>query len=271
MKRILAYLIIVVIGWWLLLSSPSNYPFPPKLFEGFPDKVTLNLAKPRRIPILLYHYVEIISDERDTIRQSLNIDPHIFEQQIIGLKEAGFQFITPRKLDQSLKDTTDTKYLILSFDDGYRTFYEYVFPILKKHNISAVNYVIAGVLNKPNYLFDWQIQEMHQSGLVEIGLHGDTHQDITTLSNTEATRQLKLGLDIFEKLTGERSVSYAYPYGGHDAGSEKILKEVGITNAVTIKQGVIVEPDNIYQIPRVRPGRATGDALIQRIEFVSVE
>ena len=47
-----------------------------------------------RVPILMYHYVEYVQDKKDAIRQSLNINPNVFEEQVKNLKDAGYNFMT---------------------------------------------------------------------------------------------------------------------------------------------------------------------------------
>ena len=40
-----------------------------------------------QIPILMYHYVEYNPNEADFLRDSINIEPDVFEQQVKTLKE----------------------------------------------------------------------------------------------------------------------------------------------------------------------------------------
>src|SRR5258708_9409025 len=79
-----------------LNSQPQDMKeLPPDIRKQF-GKVLL--SSKYKVTILLYHYVENIKDPKDTIRQSLNIPPHIFEAQVKTLKEAGFTFMTTREL-----------------------------------------------------------------------------------------------------------------------------------------------------------------------------
>ena len=49
-------------------------------------------------PILVYHYVEYVTDEKDTIRKSLNTPPYLLTKQIETLKNAGYTFVTASEL-----------------------------------------------------------------------------------------------------------------------------------------------------------------------------
>ena len=115
------------------------------------------------IPVYLYHYVEHVTDERDFIRESLNIPPEIFEAQVISLKNAGYTFIFPNEIPD-LDFSSEEKYVVVSFDDGYADFYTDVLPILRKHQIKAVNYVVFNFIGKLNYMTKAQLQKVVKSG-----------------------------------------------------------------------------------------------------------
>ena len=77
--------------------------------------------------------------------------------------------------------------MIVTFDDGYSSFYELAFPILKELSIQATVFPIGVSVGKDTYKdtgisiiphFNWQqAQEMASSGLVSIQSHSyDMHQ-----------------------------------------------------------------------------------------------
>src|SRR5579872_6944586 len=55
-----------------------------------------------RVPVLMYHYVEYVKDKRDTIRQSLDVVPATFDEQLKTLKDAGYTFMTAKDLGEVL-------------------------------------------------------------------------------------------------------------------------------------------------------------------------
>ena len=59
---------------------------------------------------------------------------------------------------------------MLTFDDGYETFYRYVFPLLRDYKLPATNFIIADTIDNPQTKgiakLSWeQIIEMHRSGM----------------------------------------------------------------------------------------------------------
>ncbi|MFA5783225.1 MAG: polysaccharide deacetylase family protein [Bacteroidales bacterium] len=96
----------------------------------------------KRVKIVLFHR---ISPKRDLLWDP--IDPKLFEQilkyfskrsTVVGLDE---YFLSP-----------PAKYkkppVIITFDDGYKDFIEYGFPILKKYSFSASLFVVTDCIDK---------------------------------------------------------------------------------------------------------------------------
>ena len=133
-----------------------------------------------KIPILVYHYVEYVKDTKDTIRQSLNISPLIFEDQIKTLINNGYEIILVKDAADILdgKKEFREKMVAITFDDGYKDFYTDVFPILKKYHVKATVYIISGFIGLPNFMDEGQLREISQSTLVELGSHTVNHVNL---------------------------------------------------------------------------------------------
>ena len=219
-------------------------------------------------PVLVYHYVEIVTDEKDTIRKSLNTPPYLFIKQIETLKNAGYTFITASELIDILdgKIKLIQKPVLITFDDGYRDFYTDVFPILKKYNIKATVYIVSGFLDKPNYMFTWQLKQIARSSLVEIGAHTVHHYSLKGLPSTLTKYEIEESKKNLEEIISTPVVSFAYPDGSFDEQTIKIVKESGFKSAVTTMHGFETNKENKYSIYRIHPGDKIGDYLINFLE-----
>lgn len=219
-------------------------------------------------PILIYHYVEYVRDEKDTIRKSLSITPYIFIHQIETLKNASYTFITASELIDILDGRMELpqKPILLSFDDGYRDFYTDVFPILKKYRVKAVTYIVSGFLDKPNYMFTWQIKEIAKSRLVEIGAHTVHHVALRGLSPAIARYEIEESKKELEKIINAPIVSFAYPDGSFDNQATEIVREAGLKSAVTVMHGFEVSRENKFSLFRIHPGDKTGNSLLNFLE-----
>lgn len=220
------------------------------------------------IPILMYHYVEIVKDKGDTIRQSLNTPPSILVNQIETLKKAGYTFLTMATVGEILlgKTKLPPKPIVLTFDDGYRDLYTDVLPILKKQNVKAVAYIVPGFYDKPNYLYRWQIYELANSGLVEIGAHTVHHVYLKGFPITAAKYEIEQSKTMLEDTLHIPIVSFAYPYGAFDTQAIQLVKQAGFTTAVSTLSGIYVNNTNRFFLYRIRPGRRVGGTLLEYLK-----
>ena len=143
--------------------------------------------------VLCYHDVQ---EDVRVIPDPYAVDTAQLVAQFAWLKENGFHVIglddviAAREGKRALPD----KALLLSFDDGYRSFHTRVYPLLKLFNYPAVVALSGHWLDAPagksvqyegreiprSQFLSWeQISEMATSGLVEIASHSyDLHRGI---------------------------------------------------------------------------------------------
>lgn len=272
--NIILFLILIflsIASFFILKDSNFNKHIPDVVEIPKDVQESIKDVKPQitlRVPILLYHYVEYVKDQGDTIRKSLNIMPYTFDAEIKTLKDAGYTFITTKDLADALdgEEALPPKSVILTFDDGYRDFYTDVFPILKKYQVKAVAYVVPNFLDKPNNLATWQLKEITASGLVEIGAHTMDHSYLVGLSAQRVRNEVEQSKKFLEKELGIRVVSFAYPYGAFDNTAIDIVKKAGFRSAVTTISGVYALDVNRFFLYRIRPGGLVGQALLSLIE-----
>jgi len=227
------------------------------------------MPQKKKIPVIMFHYVEINQDKRDFLRDNLNTNPLVFEKQITTFKDAGYEFIWASEIPQALADKSDKKYVVLTFDDGYESFYLQTYPIIKKHKIKVTNYIIADFLGKINYMSKSQIEKIYAGGFLEIGSHTLNHPGLTVISQNEVIRQLTESKRKLETLFNTKVLSFCYPYGFYNPEIAKMVMEAGYTNATTTKLGSVVSEDKLYEITRIRPGIMTGSKLLDYIDSIN--
>jgi peptidoglycan/xylan/chitin deacetylase (PgdA/CDA1 family) len=104
------------------------------------------------------------------------------------LRQHGYRVVSVDDLlaAQRGERTLPAKAVLLTFDDGYRSFYTRVYPLLTAFNYPAVLSVVGSFLEAPprsqirygaalvareNFVSWAQLREMQRSGLVEVGSH----------------------------------------------------------------------------------------------------
>lgn len=73
--------------------------------------------------------------------------PESFDAHVSFLKRH-FDVIGPADLPGVLAKGTG-RYVLITFDDGYRDNYEYAFPILKSHGVGATFFIATGFIDRP--------------------------------------------------------------------------------------------------------------------------
>jgi peptidoglycan/xylan/chitin deacetylase (PgdA/CDA1 family) len=218
-----------------------------------------------RIPIFMYHRVEYVQDKNDTERIKLTTPPYVLQEQIETLKAAGYTFVTPSDLALALNGKAKNwpkKPIILSFDDGYMDFYTDVFPILKQEKVKAVAYIIVDFLNRPDFMFSFQLEEIARSPLIEIGAHTMDHLALQGMATDSAKYQIFQSRIALQKELHLPINSFAYPYGSFDQQAINLVRAAGFIDAASTIPDIKDTVDTKYYLYRLRPGYRTGQELL---------
>ena len=161
------------------------------LFEKISEKIALVLCvillafpcgAAESFSVLCYHDIpEKVSFPED-------VSQHIFVKQLEYIKTHGYEVISPDDIRAARRGSKSLppKSVLLTFDDAYLSFYDFVFPVLKLYKYPAVLSVVTSWIGKkPDYvknkeLMSWkQIEEVAQSELVYIASHThDLHKGV---------------------------------------------------------------------------------------------
>ena len=205
------------------------------------------------VPILCYHNLGPQSKGR------LLLSVAQFEQQMRYLKAQGYRVISLSDfLDWlRLKRQLPKRAVVLTFDDGYRAFREYAYPILKELGFGATLFVYTDYVGAGRNAFSWdELRGLAAEGF-DIQAHSKTHADLRrTVGESDAQytarMQAELGepLKLFQRHLGRPSQLLAYPYGRVDDDLLVKVKEHGYTAAFTVRrQGspAFVQPLRIHR------------------------
>ncbi|SDN86735.1 Polysaccharide deacetylase [Paenibacillus sp. yr247] len=235
-----------------------------------------NVIYSKEVAVLVYHHVD------DQVQGSVTISTKLFERQLEAMQRQGYQFITMDQFKSFMSDGTNIpdNAVLVTFDDGYESFYTNAYPILKKMRIPAVNFVITKDLDNPTgtplpSLTREEIKRMKKeySG-IDIQCHSDQmhamrdgkpllNNKITNNGVTETDDELKQRIikdtiacvSKIRDVNGSKLVdSYAYPFGSYDDNTITYLHEAGIKYGFTTKAGITSVQTDSMQIPRINAG-----------------
>lgn len=163
----------------------------------------------QNLTVLAYHEV---SSDKNSLIPNYAVTTQQFEAHLEWLKNNGYHFIGINQVLAAQKGQAKLapKSVLLTFDDGYASFYQYVYPILQKNKIPAVLAVVGAWLEPQsnqkvnfgdvelprNNILSWeQLKTMQNSGLVEIASHSyNLHRGIlgNPQGNTEPAATTRL-------------------------------------------------------------------------------
>lgn len=268
---LLAGVIFIIRQTQPVLETPKTEmkKVPPEIRKKLDRQTNIaSLSATIRVPILLYHYVEYVQDRNDKIRISLNINPNIFEQQVITLKNAGYTFITAKELGEIFdgKMRLPNNPVLLTFDDGHWDFDTVVLPILKKYQIKATAYIISGFLGGSDFMTDAQLQDVINSKLVDVGAHTVHHISLKGKLYPVVKYEVDQSKADLENKFHIHVVSFAYPDGTFDEQAIDLVKEAGFTTAVSTIPGIEQNQANRFFLYRLRPGYMIGQELLDYLQ-----
>ena len=97
-----------------------------------------------------------------------------------------------------------------------------------------------------------QIVQLIDSGLVEIGSHTMTHDNLPTLSIENKRVEIRDSKTKIEEKFKIKCSSFCYPFGLYDKEDVKIVKEFGYTNATITKKGVDdLSKSDLFELKRI--------------------
>jgi peptidoglycan/xylan/chitin deacetylase (PgdA/CDA1 family) len=202
----------------------------------------------KQIPVICYHSItESASDKPINER----ISKERFIEQMRSLHDSGFHCILPDALYMYLTSGVElpSKPILISFDDSREDQYAFAAPILQRYNFKAVFFVMTVTINKRNFLKEFEIKELSDSGHI-IGCHTWDHPNLKKSVQINWQQQLDIPKRTLEKLTGKPVYYFAYPYGEWNELAISELKKSGFRAAFQLS-GKQQPNEEIYTLRRI--------------------
>ena len=193
---------------------------------------------------LMYHRFE------ENKYPSTNIRIKDFKEHLKIIEKNKIKFINPRDFENELKNNKLKRKVLLTIDDGFQSFYENAWPILKEKKIPFILFVSTREIGAFNYMTWDQIKEISKEDFVEIGNHSHTHEYLVDESNELIKEDIAKSISIFEKNLGKNSKFFSYPFGEYSNDFKNIIKDFGFKYAFGQHSGVMDETKDLYELPR---------------------
>ncbi len=181
---------------------------------------------------------------------STNIKINDFIEHLKILENEEILFINPNNFENELKNNKAQRKVLLTIDDGFLSFYENAWPILKDRKIPFILFVSTREVGAFNYMTWDQIREISKEDFVEIGNHSHTHEYLVDEKKDLIIADIKKSQSIFKNNLGKNSVFFSYPFGEYSLEFKSIIKSLGFKYAFGQHSGVIDDTKDFYELPR---------------------
>ncbi|WP_245543301.1 polysaccharide deacetylase family protein [Kyrpidia tusciae] len=271
--------LIVLVGVIFLHQSEPHHvlitPTTPSLSAASTDNEPIRrsdyLGKSRyhyrnRVLVLMYHHI-------DPHEGAFTISPERFAAQMNALQQAGYHIIGLNKLlafADSGAPVPDNA-VVITFDDGYESFYKYAYPILRAHHYPATNFIIVQDTDAPNlnrkaipHLTWLEMRKMQHDGMTfcnhtynlhylavvdatghqkpaaanAIFLPGKGRKETQQEYEARIRSDLALAEERLERELGPHPKALAFPYGAYNDTVLNVARSLGIRLFFTVKPGI---------------------------------
>ncbi len=188
--------------------------------------------------------------------------PESLDAKLGALRRAGLRSVP---LDAFLEGgAAAANGFVVTFDDGYRNVWQHALPILARHEVKAIQFLVAGKLGHQN---DWdiaggevaeplmdvaQVRDWLAAGH-SIGSHGMNHRILKKLTSNEAREEIAGSRKRLEDTFGVAVRHFCYPSGRYNPQVRDLVREAGYQTACTVEFGVNAQGQSPFELRRISP------------------
>lgn len=208
------------------------------------------------IPILCYHNFNPVKPG------SMNLKPARFEEQLNWLKDNGFTIIPLQEaVDylQGKRTSLPPKAVVITIDDGWKSVYTYVYPIIRKHKIPVTLFIYPQTISEGKNTLTWdELHELQNSGYFDVQSHTYSHPNFkiekrhlsAASFDKNVEKELVQSKQILEEKMGKPITLLAWPFGIYNDYLEQQAAKAGYAMAFTIDYRTAKRADKPMAQPR---------------------
>ena len=189
------------------------------------------------VPVLVYHGLGPQAQGR------LVIAAGAFAEQMRYLKTEGYRVISLGDFIEWMegKRQLPKRSVVLTFDDGYRAFREFAYPLLKELGFSATLFVYTDYVGTGRNALGWDdLRRLAGEGF-DVEAHSKSHGDLRRAPAETAEQyarrmqaELRDPIASFQRQLGLTPRILAYPYGEYNAALVQQVKDHGYLAAFSV-------------------------------------
>ena len=209
-----------------------------------------------RLPVLTYHTL-------DQVRSPISVSPSAFASTMRRLAHAGWRTLSEAEaLAGRRAGRWPERSFLLHFDDGFASVKTHAWPLLQELGFTATVFVVSEWVGRTNDwpgqapwaprapLMTWDDLGMLGAAGWTLGGHTANHQRLGQLDPHRRHEEIGRGFEAVQRLGGQTSRVFAYPYGAVDPVSIVALKRAADVSYGT-RLGLVTPLSPIEDLPRV--------------------
>lgn len=205
--------------------------------------------------VLMYHGVDPgdgrFRDYGGAARHYI-ISGETFWRHLQLLSKRNYQVVDPtaRLEEEPARNPLKSGEIVFTFDDGLRSDYDVVYPMLRTIGWPGLFFVESGAVGKDGHLTAAMLREMAENGMV-IGSHGHSHCFLAGLSLEKRREEIAGSKKRLEDILGKPVRALALPGGRMDAPAEATTREAGYQAVFTSRPERVFQKRGLWHIGRV--------------------
>ena len=180
---------------------------------------------------------------------STNIKMDIFDQQMKIIKKLGYEFYDPKLFVKEFEEPKITKKILITIDDGFKSFYNEAWPYLKENKIPFILFISTEPVGKNGYMTWSEILEIENSEIGFIGHHSHTHEYLIDVSEKDFINDIETASKIFKEKLGYIPPIFSYPFGEYSLFMKNYISE-NFKIAFGQHSGIIDVNKDKFELPR---------------------
>jgi peptidoglycan/xylan/chitin deacetylase (PgdA/CDA1 family) len=204
----------------------------------------------KRCVILMYHRFRAVPANKYEVSHA------DFRSQLEYLARNGYEVIPIDQLVEALQthdpDLLPPRSVVITIDDGYRSAYDFAWPLLAAYEFPFAVYLYTDYINVGGKSMSWyEVRDLASDDLVTVGAHSMTHRNLANprkaLGRYEnwVVRELTYPKVRLEAELGQPVRTFCWPYGSYNSYAVSVAIRAGYEGLLTVNAG----PNNMNSSP----------------------
>lgn len=199
----------------------------------------------KRDYLKLIYYHDVVASNGYSYMQ---ITTEKFYNQMKYLKDNQYITLSFNDLDNR-QNYDEQKNVLITFDDGWLSNYEVVYPIMKELDLKFNIFLEVGAIGKKENYLTWDmVNEMKESNLVGFGAHTFSHIDARTMDDNNVNLEIIKSNELINEKTNLITKDFCFPFGYYNKETINYIEKLGVYDRLYTSDGISIITKNDIEV-----------------------